>query len=72
MVTTGQQVAKIEHIIVVQTQATPKQPVLMVRLTNQIQAFHKKRTEYVCMDSHILNVTFCAGYKAVLPSEVTN
>jgi len=24
------------------------------------------------MDSHILNVTFCASYKAVLPSEVTN
>ncbi len=72
LVTIGQQVAKIEHIIVVQTQATSKQPVLLVRLTNQIQAFHKKRTEYVCMDSHILNVTFCAGYKAVLPSEVTN
>ncbi len=24
------------------------------------------------MDSHILKVTFCAGYKAVLPAEVTN
>ncbi len=72
LVTIAQAIAKIEHIVVVQTPAASEQPVLLVRLTNKIQAFLRKRTDYVCMDSHILKVTFCAGYKAVLPAEVTN